>query len=117
MKEVELVYRDAEGTTKMIMVDLKTGEFKTIDSEVLMFVAHFSQSYETKDGEIVVEQPYTETANAFIDLLLRKNYDRIDKMSSLNLKGKFKRCTFNFDKGTVQIKDLHAMDFGVVDLP
>lgn len=113
----DLYTQDKEGSTKMIVVNLKTGEFKTIDSEAWLFVAHFSQSYETEDGELVVEVPITETADAAIDLFLRENYNQIDKMIALKKGSILKRCTFNFEKGTVDIKDLLKVQYGMVDLP
>ena len=87
-----------EGTTKIVIVDLRTGEFKTVDSGSWMFAVHFSQSYETPSGDIVVETPVADTADAFVQMFLRENYNRIDKMSGM-AKGvaSFQRHTFNFE--------------------
>lgn len=113
----DLYTQDKTGSTKMVIVNIKTGEAKVIDSEQWLFVAHFSQAYETKDGELVIEVPITETADAAIDLFIRDNYNQIDKMINLEKGSILKRCTFNFEKGTVDIKDLLTVDVGMIDLP
>lgn len=114
---LDMFTQDMDGTTKMIVVDLKTGQFKTIDTNEWLFTVHFGQSYETSNGDIIIEVPTLNTASAFVDLFLRENYNKIEKMTIKARDSALSRFTVNYEQGTVQRKALTSVNYGMIDLP
>lgn len=117
-KQIQDIFRqDLEASTKIVVVRLKDGKIKNFDPKAFMFLAHFSQSYERSNGEIVVEVPTSGNANLFIDFFLRENYQKLEEMSNPVPGSTLNRFTFDFDKGTMRIKPLLSVPHGNIDLP
>lgn len=88
-----------------------------MDSKFFFFAVHFGQMYEKENGEIVIEVPTTTDARVLVDTYLRENYNDLDFWKGFKQGSRYNRFTFDFEKGTVDIKDLFTVDQGSVDLP
>lgn len=113
----DMFTQDKSDTTKLYVISLKDGQVKEMDSKFFFFAVHFGQMYEKENGEIVIEVPTTTDARVLVDTYLRENYNDLDFWKGFKQGSRYNRFTFDFEKGTVDIKDLFTVDQGSVDLP
>ena len=97
----DMFYLDDSVPTTMHMVRLNDGMVKTIQADEFSFVVHFANSYEDKDGKIIVEAPDVHNQWALFGFL-RENYENPDYLSTQIHGSTFKRWTFDFEAGTVE---------------